>query len=143
MAKSRRPTLSLGQLQKMAAQRQSELEKRRDALARELQAVEAELGGSQPAPAKKPGRGRAKQVKKKQAVRSRLAQPTLRDVLLQGLAKNPSGMNLKELAKGVRATGYKTKSKDFENTVYQCIFRTDRIIRDKRSKKYRLKGKKV
>ena len=143
MAKRRGANLSLGELQRLAAQRQDELEKRRNALEKELQAVEAELQGSVTPAKAKPGRGRAKKVKKKRVVRRRLGQATLRDVLLEVLRENPSGMDLKELAKGVRATGYKTKSKNFENTVYQCVYATNAIIRDKKTKMYRVKGGKA
>ena len=142
MAKRRVPRLSLGRLQELAAKRKADLEKRQDILENELRAIEAELLGAAPsAGTKKTKRGRAGKVKRKRVVRQRGGQPSLRDVLIGVLQKKTSGMDLKELAASARSTGYKTKSKNFDNTVYQCVYASNEIIRDKRSKKYRLKGR--
>jgi hypothetical protein len=140
MAKRRAMRLSLGQLQRLAAQRKADLEQRRAILEKELQSIESELEGTDSAPrAPKKGRGRATRVRRMRVG----GQPPLRDVLVGVLQKSPSGMDLKTLAKAVRDAGYKTRSKNFENTVYQCVYTSAEFIRDKRSKKYRLKGRKT
>lgn len=142
MAKRRVPRLSLGRLQELAAKRKADLEKRQDILKNELHAIEAELlGAATSTGTTKAKRGRAGKIKRKRVVRQRGGRPSLRDVLIGVLQKNTSGMDLKDLAASARSTGYKTKSKNFDNTVYQCVYASHEIIRDKRSKKYRLKGR--
>lgn len=141
MAKKRTPRLSLGELQRLAEKRRADLEGRRATIEKELQSIESELQeAASPAPAKS-GRGRATRVKRKRVVRQVGGQPPLREVLIDVLRTNPSGLDLKELATGARNAGYISKSKDFGRTVYQCVYGSNEITRDKRSKKYRLKGR--
>lgn len=144
MAKTpRKRELSLLELYDLASQRRAELEDRRAELQGELGEIESELEmvnstglrGRRSPTAKGRRRGR------KQVGRRVSGQRPLREVLVDVLKKHPKGMDLKELTRAVLKAGYKTQSRMFDTTVYQCLYTSKEFIRDKRSRKYRLKGR--
>lgn len=55
------------------------------------------------------------------------------------LAKTKKGYSLAELADKVLSTGYKSKSIDFKNVVYQCLYNAKEIMHDPETGTYRLK----
>ena len=60
------------------------------------------------------------------------------DVLSQ--PDNKKGLKLKELADAVLATGYKTFSDKFVNTLYQCVYNNnDKLAHDAKTHTYRVK----
>jgi len=65
---------------------------------------------------------------------------SLRETILVVLGRSKHGYTLDDLADKVRATGYKSHSKDFRNVVYQCIYNCDDVAFDADAGKYRLKG---
>lgn len=63
---------------------------------------------------------------------------SLREVVTDLLRENKRGLGLDELSKRVLATGYKTTSTNFKNTLYQTLYHNDRFQLDKESGLYRL-----
>lgn len=64
---------------------------------------------------------------------------TLKQVVTELLTENPKGLGLDDLSKKVLATGYKTTSTNFKNTLYQCLYNHERIVLDKKNGLYQLK----
>src|SRR5262249_45666488 len=64
---------------------------------------------------------------------------TLKEVVTELLTENAKGLGLDELSKKVLATGYKTTSTNFKNTLYQCLYNHERIVLDKKNGLYQLK----
>jgi hypothetical protein len=56
------------------------------------------------------------------------------------LSQNKKGLSLRDLASKLLASGYKTASTNFQNTLYQCLYHnTDKLVHDAKSHTYRLK----
>jgi len=56
------------------------------------------------------------------------------------LAQHKKGLTLRELANKLLATGYKTTSTNFQNTLYQCLYHnSDKLVHDAKNHTYRLK----
>jgi hypothetical protein len=64
---------------------------------------------------------------------------TLKQVVTELLTENPKGLGLDDLSKKVLATGYRTTSTNFKNTLYQCLYNHERINLDKKNGLYLLK----
>lgn len=64
---------------------------------------------------------------------------TLKEVVTELLTENAKGLGLDDLSKRVLATGYKTTSTNFKNTLYQCLYNHERIVLDKKNGLYQLK----
>lgn len=64
---------------------------------------------------------------------------TLKEVVTGLLTENPKGLGLDDLSKKVLASGYKTTSTNFKNTLYQCLYNHERIVLDKKNGLYQLK----
>ena len=139
MARRKSPSLSVAELEALLARQKSRvtsLGKKRAKLQAELNSVDDQLqslqGPAAPAPRarKKTGR-RGKRPKNVQSLAA---------VVSGILGKIPKGLSLDDLVAQVIASGYKTKAKSFSNVVYQCVYNSKAIQRDKKSGTYRLKS---
>ena len=134
MARRKGPDLSVAELESLLAQQKSRvthLGKKRAELQAELDSVEKQLQslqGSTPRTGKKTGR-RGKRPKNAQSLAS---------VVTGILEKSPKGLSLDDLTTQVVKSGYRTKAKRFSNVVYQCVYNSKAIRRDKKSGTYRL-----
>jgi hypothetical protein len=63
---------------------------------------------------------------------------SLKEVVTELLGKNKQGLTLHDLAEKVLATGYKTTSTNFKNTLYQTLYHHDGIRLDKETGLYSL-----
>lgn len=125
--------LTVAQLERLLDRQRAKLERllrRRATLQRQLAQVErsiAAIGGAlEESPRKKRKRPRNDR--------------TLLQVVTEVLTGNKKGLTLKDLARQVLETGYKTGSANFENTVYQIVYNnSDKIQHDAKTKTYRLK----
>ena len=93
------------------------LKKRRDRLLKELSQLEkqiAEVGGNL-------------QGRRRKSRRPRNSK-TLLTAVTETLAKRKKGLTLKDLAKTVLDAGYKTSSRNFENTLYQTLYHNSATI---------------
>ena len=128
--------LSVAQLERLLSThkaRLAELLKQRAKLQATLAGVEKEIGvlaGKDAAPGKK--------VRRKIGKRPKNAK-SLKVVVTEVLTKNKKGLSLNDLAAKVLATGYKTKSRKFNNVVYQTIFANKEFTHDEKTGNYRLK----
>lgn len=135
MAKRKATDLSVAELEKLLAtkkDRLASLAEKRTALQTSLNAVEQELSSLRGPTSSSPRR------KKRRGKRPRNSQ-SLATVVNEILKKNPGGQTLADLVSKVSASGYKTKAKNFTNVVYQCVYNSTTIGRDKKSGLYRLK----
>lgn len=128
--------LSVAQLERMLDKKRQRLDallRRRDELQRQLEQVEnqiATLGGASAI-----SKGRRPRARK----RPRNSK-TLLQAMMEILAQHKRGLPLRDLAAQIVASGYKTSSRDFENTVYQIIYNhQDKVAHDPKTKTYRLK----
>ena len=135
MARRKGPDLSVAELESLLAQQKSRvtnLGKKRAELQAELNTVEKQLQslqGSTPRTGKKTGR-RGKRPKNTQSLAS----------VVTGILENsPKGLSLEDLTTRVIKSGYQSKAKSFSNVVYQCVYNSKAIHRDKKSGTYRLK----
>ncbi len=142
MARRKGPDLTVAELESLLAQQKSRvtsLGKKRSKLQAELNSVEKQLqslqgsAASTPRTGKKTGR-RGKRPKNAQSLAS---------VVTGILGKSPKGLSLDDLTAQVINSGYKTKAKSFSNVVYQCVYNSKAIQRDKKSGAYRLKAAKT
>jgi len=128
--------LSVAQLERMLNKKRERLDvllRRRDELQKQLTQVEtqiAALGGASPSVKGRRGRSRKRPRNAK----------TLLQAMVEILSQHKRGLPLRELAAQIVASGYKTSSRDFENTVYQIIYNhQDKVAHDPKTKTYRLK----
>ena len=128
--------MSVAQLERLLSSRKAQLENlkmKRTRLQRELERVEKRIttleGSSKTAISRRRRRSRKRPRNAK----------SLHEFVLEILGKNKKGLELAPLAQEVLAAGYKTNSKDFNNVVYQCVFKSKVMVRDEKSGRYRLK----
>lgn len=126
--------LNLMQIERLLKKKRTKLNlllKRRDVILRQLAAVEAnmqDIGGDV--------------AKPRRAPRVRLQnERTLHEVVIEILEAEKSGLELGKLSESVLATGYKTTSANFPNTVYQCLYHSPEIERNVETNCYHLKAK--
>jgi hypothetical protein len=129
--------LTVVQLERILERKRSRLDglvKRRDRLQKQLASVEGRIsaiGGVE-----RDGTG-----PRKRRQRPKNDQPLIA-VVLAVLSKHPKGLTLKEMAAKVLATGYKTNSDKFENTLYQCLYNNmSKLAHDADAHTYRLRAK--
>jgi hypothetical protein len=136
MPKTARP-LSVAELERMLNSRKTELEtliKKRDKLKKDLATVEKRIRTLQGVPATTSPSGRGKAPSRPKNVKP------LHQFVTDILAKHKKGLPLAELAKQVLDAGYKTNSKNFKNTLYQCLYNSKAITHDAKTGKYQLKA---
>jgi len=65
---------------------------------------------------------------------------TLLVAVTQMLAQHKKGLTLRDLANKLLASGYKTSSTNFQNTLYQCLYHnSDKLAHDAKNHTYRIK----
>src|SRR5262249_40587768 len=65
---------------------------------------------------------------------------TLVVAVTDALARHKKGLSLRDLANEVLASGYKTSSTNFHNTLYQSLYHnSDKLFHDAKTHTYRLK----
>jgi len=105
---------------------------RREQLQRQLDKVERSIEDIA-------GRGAMEGDLRKRRKRPKNAQ-SLRAIVLDLLTKNKKGLSISELHERVEGTGYKTRSRNFRNVLYQCLYNTEGISHEKETGKYVLKS---
>ncbi len=65
---------------------------------------------------------------------------SLRAVVLDLLTRNKKGLSISELHERVEETGYKSRSNNFRNVLYQCLYNTEGIVHEKETGRYVLKS---
>jgi len=141
MARRKGSDLSVAQLETLLSQKKSRLktlDRKRVTLTAQLSSVDKELeslqGPSAPAPRRRKKSGRRGKMPKNTQSLGAVVNAILGDI--------PKGLGLEDLVAKVISSGYKTKAKSFSNVVYQCVYNTKAIYRDKKSGTYRLKPSK-
>jgi len=132
MAKRKSSNLSVAQLEKLLAKAKNKvlvtaLNRKKASLQAELSSVDKELQSLKEG--KAPRRRRGKRPKNTQS---------LATVVTEILGNTAKGLSLDDLVAKVRDSGYKTKAKSFSNVVYQCVYNTKGIYRDKKNRTYRM-----
>jgi len=56
------------------------------------------------------------------------------------LGRTKRGFTVDELEQKIRASGYKTKSKNFKNVIYQCLYHSEDVSHDSATGRYVLKS---
>jgi hypothetical protein len=138
VARGKSPDLSVPELESLLAQQKSRvtiLDKKRSELQAELESVEQQLESLQGSAASTTRTGnrtgrRGKRPKNAQSLAA---------VVTGILEKSSKGLSLDDLTAQVINSGYQTKAKSFSNVVYQCVYNSKAIHRDKKSGTYRLK----
>src|SRR5262245_49468830 len=65
---------------------------------------------------------------------------TLLVAVTDALTRHKKGLSVKDLANDVLASGYKTSSTDFHNTLYQSLYHnSDKLLHDAKTHTYRLR----
>lgn len=117
-------SMSLAEIQQILKQQQNriqQLQKRREKILASLQEVDdeiAQISGSEN------GSGRFKN------------EQSLEQVICDILAKHKKGLTLNEITEAVGNSGYQSSSHNFKNVVYQNVYKSERITRDEKTKKY-------
>ncbi len=130
--------MSLAELEKALSSRKSKLEKlqtQRKQLLKQLAGIDSKIRGiaGSEAVEKAPG---VKVVRKR---RPKNKQP-LKAYVLDILGRSKKGLTLDEVHTKVLASGYKTKSDNFKNVVYQCLYHAKDISQDSETGRYQLKS---
>ncbi len=127
--------MSVADLEKALLSKRSKLEdlsNQRDRLRKQLETVEGKirtLGGTPATPGKRRGGRRGKRVKN--------AKP-LTAYVEEILGRTKKGFTVDEVMQKVLDSGYKTKSKNFRNVVYQCLYHAENIVQDEKTGRYQL-----
>ena len=130
--------LSVADLERLLAGQKSKLTKlnhRRSQLQGQLAKVDQQITGVEGAAATAAPKPRPR----RRGRRPKNTKP-LGAVLADVLGASKGGLSLSDMVRKVLDGGFKTKSKNFSNVVYQTANRIDSIVYDKKAKAYRLKG---
>jgi hypothetical protein len=125
--------LTVAQLERILLRKKAALEKllrQRTQLQKKLAQVErriVEIGGGEGGKPRPPRR-RPKNSK------------TLLVAVTEMLSQHKKGLTLRDLANRLLASGYKTSSTNFQNTLYQCLYHnSDKLAHDAKNHTYRIK----
>lgn len=144
-------SLSIAQLEALINSRKSKLSslyERRDQLAKQLHALDAEIAAAEGNSG--PGRGRPAHFGRALASGKRRGGPvqraqndkSLKTYVEEVLTANKKGLTIGEIQAAVLKSGYTTNSANFKNTLYQCLYHnTKAFTLDKKTKNYKLTGK--
>lgn len=119
----------LEQVLEKKKRRLSGLHRTRDQIERRLHAVQAKISRIQGSPERIQSPKRVSRAKNERS---------LKDVVTELLGKSKKGLPLQELSEKVLATGYKTTSTNFKNTLYQTLYHHDGIQLNKETGLYSL-----
>lgn len=128
--------MTVAQLEQALLKKKGKLETllaRRDKLQRQLDKVQRQIGGL----AGRSEEGGGTQRRKRRRPRNA---KSLRTIVMDLLGKSKKGLSISELRERVEQTGYRSRSKNFNNVLYQCLYNTDGIAHEKETGKYILKG---
>jgi hypothetical protein len=82
------------------------------------------------------GEGRAQRRVRKRPKNSR----TLLVAVIDVLGQHKKGLTLRDLADKLLASGYRTSSTNFQNTLYQCLYHnSNKLAHDAKTHTYRIK----
>ncbi|MDB5392222.1 MAG: hypothetical protein JWM11_7868 [Planctomycetaceae bacterium] len=143
--------LSIAELEKLINSRKSVLTglySRRDHLARQMDAINAEIAAAEGS-AGTGSRGRPGQFSRPVSAAPRKApsaavtraqnEKSLKAYVIDVLTANRRGLTLNEIQEAVLKVGYITNSANFKNTLYQCLYHNeDLFVLDKQTKCYKL-----
>jgi len=125
--------LTVAQLERILLRKKTTLEnllRQRTQLQKKLAQVErriVEIGGGEGTKPRTPRR-RPKNSK------------TLLVAVTEMLSQHKKGLTLRDLASRLLASGYKTSSTNFQNTLYQCLYHnSDKLAHDAKNHTYRIK----
>ena len=143
---AKRP-VSIAALERALAEKQQQvasLQRRRQALLKRVAKVDKDIAALTGKPAASAGQDEAttrpKKAKTKLRRRPKNAM-TLRDAIVAVLSKSRKPLTAREMADGVLATGYRSKSKNLLQRVWTTVGKDERI--DRREKgKYMVRAKK-
>ena len=139
MATRKGADLSIAQLEALLAEKKgrvSALAHKRRALQAELNSIDKELNSLQE---KASTAGRRKQNTRDNRKRQKNSEP-LAAVINRILEKKSGGLRLDDLTAQVISSGYKSNAKNFTNVVYQCVYNSAVVFRDKQTGTFRLKS---
>ena len=134
--------MSLAELESMLKEqkvRLDSLKKKQNTLQKDLDSVNQEIATLE-------GKGRrgrppgstSGSTKKVRRRRAKNAKPLKAHVIeaLNGIKK---GLTLQQVSDKVQASGYKSKSKNFKNVLYQCLYHNKEFVHDADAGTYKLK----
>lgn len=127
--------MTVAQLEQALHKKKGKLESlltRREKLQRQLDKVQRQIDGLA-------GRSTEGGMRRRKRRRARNAK-SLRMIVMDLLGKSKKGLSISELRERVEQTGYRSRSKNFNNVLYQCLYNTDGIAHEKETGKYVLKG---
>lgn len=139
MATRKGADLSIAQLETLLAEKKGRvtaLAHKRSSLQAELNSIDQELNSLQENASTAFLR---KQDKRDNRKRQKNSEP-LAAVVNRILEKKSGGLSLDDLTAQVISSGYKSNAKNFTNVVYQCVYNSAVIIRDKQTGTFRLKS---
>ncbi len=127
--------MTVAELEKALTTKRGKLEKllgRREKLQRDLERVERQI------------RGLAGRVAGEGKVRRRRRraknEKSLKTYVTELLTRNKKGLTMAELQDRVLEGGYKSRSRNFRNVLYQTLYNTSGISHDKETGRYLLQG---
>jgi len=115
--------------------RLSVLTSKRERLVRLLAKTESQIVGLA-------GRSAGETEVRRRRKRPKNAQ-SLKHHVVDLLSRNKKGLTIAELDERIQASGYKSKSRNFRNVLYQCLYNSPDVGHDKQSGKYVFKGQVV
>ena len=127
--------LSVAELERLLTGRKSKLEsliKKRGRLQKELVRVDKQISVLE-------GRKTVARSVNRRGKRPKNAKP-LHVHAKEILAKNKKGLPLGSLKRKIIDAGYKSRSKNFGNVLYQSLYKSAEIVHDEKTKAYRLKA---
>lgn len=139
MATRKSADLSIAQLETLLAEKKGRvtaLAHKRSSLQAELNSIDKELNSLQE---KASPAARRKQNNRDNRKRQKNSEP-LAAVVNRILEKKSGGLSLDDLTAQVISSGYKSNAKNFTNVVYQCVYNSTVVIRDKQTGTFRLKS---
>jgi hypothetical protein len=135
MPKPAAQELTVAQLERELERKRSKLSlltSKRERLQRLLAKTESQIAGLAGRTANETGmRRRRRRPKNAQSLRAHV---------VDLLSRNKKGLTIAELDERIHASGYKSKSRNFRNVLYQCLYNSEDVGQDKETGKYVLKG---
>jgi hypothetical protein len=127
--------LSVAELERMLNSRRMQLEdlqKKRTRMQHQLDQINAEIAGLT-------GDRRGAGTRGRRGPRAK-NEKSLREHVVEMLAKSKKGLTLADLAQKVLEAGYKSGSTNFRNVLYQCVYNTKDVYHDESTGTYKMKS---
>ncbi|MDA0833724.1 MAG: hypothetical protein O2955_16675 [Planctomycetota bacterium] len=135
-----RNDLTVSDLEKLLAKKKgnlTKLERERDRLASKLNSVQRQIdqiNGTKTVTLAVPGSRRMLRAKNKKSLHTHV---------LELLTENKKGLKLGELNEKILARGYKSKSSNFKNVLYQTLYHSPKVVLNSETHRYGLKDVKT